>query len=100
MLLKEHLVGSYTWGDSQARNTFSGEPSRRLFNRYNGDQVLFMINYCGSETPNFSVNDGLVMEELINSKLPLEAKSEISVLNWLREHPVLKPIDNLSKSEI
>lgn len=82
--LKEDLNShQYNW-DIPNQSVFTGNPSRRPFNRYNGDQVLFLINSYGSVAEKFSVLDGRRMEELINSELPLEAKSEISVFNWLR----------------
>ncbi|MEO6611481.1 MAG: hypothetical protein ABIT05_05090 [Chitinophagaceae bacterium] len=82
--LKEDLTHQeYNW-DLPGESVFSGSPSRRAFNRYNGDQVLFIINFYGSMADKFSVVEGRKMEELISNQLPLEAKSEISVFNWLR----------------
>lgn len=83
--LKEHLNhnNNYSWTDEP---TFTGDPSRRLFNRYNGNQMLFLINYYASMTEGFSVTKGLHIEDLLINQLPLEAKSEISVLKWLKEN--------------
>lgn len=82
--LKEDLAShQYHW-DPTGESVFSGTPSRRAFNRFNGDQVLFIINFYGSLAEKFSVGEGRRMEELISNQLPLEAKSEISVFNWLR----------------
>lgn len=79
---KEDLQGQhYTWNIENKETFFTGVPSRRMFDRYNGDQVLFLIN---SLTEVFSIKEGTEIEELILNKLPLEAKSEISVFNWLR----------------
>jgi len=80
---KEDLLGDYQWNDGESAFAFSGEPSRRLFNRYNGGQVLFMINFLAAQNPRFTLEDGHKLESLI-SNLPLEAKSEISVLNSLK----------------
>ena len=84
--LKEDLVADrYEWTDSARESTFAGTPSRRLFDRFNGQQVLFMINFfcesMGIRTP----SDGRRIEDLIFTKLPLDVKSELSVLNWLRD---------------
>jgi hypothetical protein len=83
ILQKEDLVGDYQWGANPSTLTFNGEPSRRLFNRFNGEQVLFLINYFATQDDKFTLEDAHNMESLINN-LPLEAKSEISVLNNLK----------------
>ncbi len=85
-ILKEDLAFEhYTW-ETNSNSAYMGTPSRRLFNRYNGDQVLFIINSYSEEAGNFTPKDARLVEELIINQLPLEAKSEISVLNWLKEH--------------
>lgn len=77
----------YSWElDSQkAIHVFSGQPSRRAFNRFNGYQVLFMINFYGSLTEQFTVKEARIIEWEIAHHLPVEIKSEMSVLNWLHE---------------
>ena len=82
--LKEDLASQQYHWDTDGENVFKGTPSRRAFNRYNGDQVLFIINFYGSLAEKFSIIEGRKMEQLISDQLPLEAKSEISVYNWLR----------------
>ncbi len=82
--LKEDLTGlHYNWADKPEGEAYTGQPSRRLFDRFNGDQVLFLINFYGSLSEKFTLLEGRKMEELITNQLPLEAKSEISVFNWL-----------------
>ena len=85
ILKKQDLRGEYTWIDGAEQSLFNGEVTRRKFDRYNGDQLLFLINLYGSQLKQFNVEDGLKIEELLLNHLPLDAKSEISVLNWLRE---------------
>jgi hypothetical protein len=81
--LKEDLIGEhYNWNQSSA---FNGAPSRRLFDRFNGNQVLFIINFYGSLSGQFTIQEGRKMEDLILNHLPMEAKSEVSVFNWLRQ---------------
>ena len=84
-LRKEDLKGDYTWSDGVAQNLFNGELTRRKFDRNNGDQVLFLINLYGSQLNEFSVEEGLKIEEWLLNHLPLEAMSEISVINWLKD---------------
>jgi hypothetical protein len=88
---KEDLLeNDYDW-DEASDILFSGEPTRRLFNRHNGNQVLFIINHIAGLSPDFSIAEGQRMEKQLRNQLPLEAKSEISVLNWLRKS---EPIDH------
>jgi len=84
--VRENLKGDhYTWNEDVNLSTFQGQPSRRLFNRYDGYQVLFLINSYSSQAGNFDPEMSQKMEELIMHDLPLDARSEISVLNWLKE---------------
>ncbi|MEO8403127.1 MAG: hypothetical protein ABI480_00975 [Chitinophagaceae bacterium] len=84
-LSRQDLAGDhYSWSDNKEGNLFNGVPSRRLFDRFNGDQVLFIINYYGSQSNTFSIEEGKQIENRIADELPMEAKSEISVLNWLK----------------
>lgn len=74
----------YRWTDADnAGSIFIGEPSRRIFDPYNGNQVLFLINYYISVTERYSISEARVIESRIAYKLPLSTKSERSVLNWL-----------------
>ncbi len=86
LFLKEDLSGNhYTWKEEKSKSTYSGQPSRRLFDRFDGDQVLFMINFYGSFSDKFTIEEGRRIEELLLNQLPSDTKSEISVFNWLRE---------------
>ena len=82
---KEHLssVNNYNWTDEFI---FDGTPSRRLFDRQNGNQLLFIINLYASQNDKFSADQVQRVEEMLVNKLPEEIKSEISVLNWLKEN--------------
>ena len=89
--LKENLSAyNYNWINE---GTFTGEASRRLFNRYNGNQLLFVLNLYASMIEGFTVNMGLKIEDSLMNQLPVDAKSEISVLNWLKQNPSL-PVRN------
>jgi hypothetical protein len=86
IFLKEHLKNDhYSWTEGLNHSIFNNEPDRRIFDRFNGDQVLFIINYFGKLVGKLTLNDGRKMEELISTQLPLETKSELSVFKWLRE---------------
>ena len=83
LFLKEHLSpGKYEW-DSQL--IFIGEPSRRLYNRHNGNQLLFIINHIAESKLTFDIAKGVLIQDLLYHELPVDAKSEISVIKWLNE---------------
>jgi hypothetical protein len=82
---KQDLDGSeYNWPeDDNVR--FTGEPTRRSFDRFNGHQVLFLINFYGSLSDKFNIAEGKNIERMIQEELPIGIKSEISVFNWIRD---------------
>jgi len=76
----------YRWIDgSDANLMYAGEPSRRIFDPYNGDQVLFLINYYFSTEGNYSISGGKAIESKLAHKLPIVSQSERSVFNWLKD---------------
>jgi len=79
---KDHLSGSYNWADEDT-SMYKDTPTRRMFDRFNGYQVLFIINLCGSTLEDFSVKRGQDFERLLLNNLPLTTGSEISVFKWL-----------------
>ena len=85
LFLKEHLEGFYQWNAESEKFLFEGKPSRRVFNRWNGDQVLFIINLLLNNTSDFSISEGKKIEKIIIDRLPIETKSELSVFNWLQQ---------------
>jgi hypothetical protein len=84
LFAKEHLAGNYKWASVPEDSLFNGSPTRRLFDRWNGVQVLFIINSFGALSESFSIEEGRKVERLINNDLPQDTKSEMSVYNWLR----------------
>lgn len=84
-LQKNDLEGTHYHWDDVSRPIFTGQPTRRSFNRFNGDQVLFLINFYGSLSGDFTVRDGKTIERKILHEMPYEICSEISVVNWMRD---------------
>jgi hypothetical protein len=84
LFLKEHLEGFYQWNSESEKSVFEGKPSRRVFNRWSGDQVLFIINLLLID-PGTSISEGKKIEKIIIDRLPIETKSELSVFNWLKQ---------------
>jgi hypothetical protein len=87
-------LNHYKWQDSSQGFVFAGEPTRRMFDRFNGSQVLFIINSYASVIDRFTAQIGEQIEELISNYLPLDKKSEISVFNWINENIRIQKIIN------
>jgi hypothetical protein len=85
LFLKEHLEGFYQWNSESEKFLFEGKPSRRVFNRWNGDQVLFIINLLLNDSSTSPISEGKKIEKIIIDRLPIETKSELSVFNWLQQ---------------
>ena len=84
--LKEHLApGNYEWSNTLI---YTGDPSRRLYNRNNGNQLLFLINQFAASATAFDIKQGVQIQNMLMHQLPVEAKSEMSVLKWLNEKVV------------
>ncbi|MGN6619310.1 MAG: hypothetical protein ACTHJ5_19195 [Ilyomonas sp.] len=80
---KQHLSqDNYHWAPGNYETP--DVPTRKSFDRYNGDQLLHMINCFGTSIGKLSIDDGQKIEALIRTQLPLEVKSEIAVFNWLK----------------
>ena len=80
---KEHLSGFYKWLPETERSVFDGSATRRLFDRFNGNQILFIINLVMDSCGNYSVDLGKKIEDLILNKLTFGISSEITAYNWL-----------------
>ena len=86
---KENLTGLYSWSPEQGTPLFEGSPSRRMFDRYNGNQVLFIINLLLEGSESSSAEDGKKIEWLIINKLPFDPCSELTVYNWLQKEMMI-----------
>ncbi|MET0466385.1 MAG: hypothetical protein ABW007_24725 [Chitinophagaceae bacterium] len=64
---------------------YSGGPTRRTFDPFNGNQVLFLINCYGYESGNLTLKQVHEIENKIAYNLPTGLKSERSVFNWIVE---------------
>lgn len=85
---KEHLTGLYNWTADHQTALFEGTPSRRMFDRYNGDQVFFIITLLLERLGNSSIEQGREIELLIINKLPFSSSSELTVFNWLEKEMI------------
>jgi hypothetical protein len=81
---RQDLIGTHYQQHDDNKQLFSGQPSRRVFDRFNSSQVLFIINSYASWFEKFTPDDVKAVENQIATRLPLGTSSEISVFNWLR----------------
>jgi len=84
-IVKEHLLTTdYMWNTDDKRTQLSEGATRKRFDRFSGDCMLHIINLFDYSVDNLTVAQAQRIEYLIQNELPLEAKSEISVLQWLK----------------
>lgn len=81
---KQDMTGTHYRLQAETKNLFTGQPTRRLFDRFNSDQVLFLINFYCSLSGRSTLEEGRAIEMQIATRLPADTKSEISVFNWIR----------------
>lgn len=81
--LKEQLTGNYDWSNETERSMYDNTASRRLFDRWNGHQTLFVINIFLQQAGVNLCRYGQRAEQMLQEQLPLNAMSEMKVLQWL-----------------
>ena len=81
---KKNLIHKdYVWKALTEGFVFMGEPTRRSFDPFNGDQVLFIINVFCKLIGKNTIPDGKRVESLLREQLPPSVRSEVSVIRWL-----------------
>ena len=85
LFTKEHLSGLYNWLPESKTSLFEGLPSRRTFDRYNGNQVLFVITSLLERLGNVSIQKGREIEMRIINKLPFDSISELTAVSLLEK---------------
>lgn len=83
---KDLTAACYIWQNDQ--HLYEGLPSRRIFDKDNGNQVLFLINHYASFDNTFARSQLQLIEDLLRAELPLEAKSEITVFKWMMQQGI------------
>ena len=85
-IVKENLlISDYVWNSDNKFNLLADGPTRKRFDRFSGNCMLHIINLFDCFIDKLTIAQAQKIECLIQKELPLEAKSEISVLQWLRE---------------
>jgi hypothetical protein len=85
---KDLEAQDYFWDENAL---YKGEPTRRVFDRHNGNQVLFLINHYGSLTGTLSLEEGRAIESWLRNQLPMASMSEVSVSRWISHTAAVSP---------
>ena len=86
LFLKENLLTTdYEWNNNDNARLLQPDATRNRFDRFNGNCVLHIIDLFDRLVDKLTIAQAQKIEQLIQTELPLEVKSEIAVLQWLRE---------------
>lgn len=88
LFTKEHLTGLYNWAPEHVSSLFDRLPGWRTFDRYNGNQVFFIINLLLKRAGTSAIDKGSKIEMLIINKLPIASSSELTVFKWLKKEMI------------
>jgi len=85
-IVKEHLlISDYIWNNENKNSLLADGPTRKRFDRFNGNCMLHIINLFDCFIDKLTIAQAQKIERLIEKELPLDTRSEISVLHWLKE---------------
>jgi hypothetical protein len=82
---KHLLINDYVWNNDNKITLLSEGATRKRFDRFSGDCMLQIINLFDYYIGELTIAQAQRIECLIQKELPLEAKSEVTVLQWLKE---------------
>lgn len=93
---KSDLVYTYNWTQYDIDDPrVSGSPDTTVFNRKEGLEILYMINYLTDHLAYGVDSFGHRIEKLIHDQLPEEITSQHDTIAWIKNnwknHPVAKP---------
>lgn len=84
---KEDLRYTYCWSAYEKEDPrVSGVPDATVFNRHEGQEILYLINYLTDHVAWGVESFGSKMEQLIHDQLPPEITSQQETIRWIREH--------------
>lgn len=82
LVYKDYEWASYTTNDPR----IYGKPDSTLFNRAEGNEVVYLINKLMVLWDYRFSNTGNKMEKLIHDRLPSDIKSQEEVKDWIKIH--------------
>jgi len=84
-IVKENLlIRDYIWNNDSKSTLLADGPTRNRFDRFNGNCMLHIINLYDCFVDKLTIEQAQKIESLIQNELPLETRSEITVLQWLK----------------
>ncbi|MGD9947869.1 MAG: hypothetical protein AB7U29_05245 [Desulfobulbus sp.] len=84
---KKDLIFDYSWSEYDKNDPkVSGVPDTTVFNKNEGEEVVYLINYL-SEHLAWSVEEfGARVEKMLHEHLPKGAISQKDTIGWIKEN--------------
>lgn len=82
LLLKDYVWNDYEEGDERV----SGSLDNTLFDRTEGNEMLFMINALMELWGLDKAKNGQKIERMIKTYLPYDITSQIAVKDWVKQN--------------
>ncbi len=84
---KSDLVYEYNWSQYEKDDPrISGIADTTAFNRNEGPEVLYIINYMADHLAWSLENFGNKMEKLIHDRLPAEINNQEDTIQWIKDN--------------
>ena len=84
---KSDLVYEYNWSSYEKNDArISGIPDSTEFNRKEGWEVLYIINFLTDHLAYEVRGFGNKIEKLVHDRLPLEIKNQKDAITWIKEN--------------
>lgn len=84
LMQKSDLKYTYSWTAIRPDDPkVSGPPDSTMFNRYEGYEVLYLINRFAHEYDLKQKSFGHKIEKMINEYLPSDIRSQTKVKDWI-----------------
>jgi len=81
---KSELNYSYKWRPVPENDPrISGEPDMTLFNRNQGTEVLYIINWIAERNKLKDLQDALKLERIIRENLPGIYRTQLHAISWI-----------------
>jgi hypothetical protein len=81
------FYNDYTWTANAPNDPrTSGKPDETLFNRTEGNEVVYLINKLMMLWDYRFSNTGNKMEKLIHDKMPADITTQAGVQRWIKEN--------------
>lgn len=89
LLTRTDLRYTYNWRPIPREDSrIAGIPNSTLFNRNEGFEVLWLINFFAQKKGITDKEIGFQLEKIIKEKLPLNLRNQTHVIEWLEQNTI------------